>query len=487
MIQIVKFLKYQKQLEKFYKPFGFVIFFGTLSGYIFDNLKHMTTSNILPGISPHLSLGFPYIDFWDIYPPGIYIFYYLFYFLGNDTLISYVVLHIFILSLICFFSYKIFKILEAPIIIYYISLIYFLSPLYIFYILPNDLVALFFSTFGIYCFINFEKTFPKLIISNFLLCVSFLMKETVILASFTILIYSLYKKNKLLIVNSLFGFGLGLILLFTFSIYQNNTQLIVESYIQKFQIFKILNIQFLFLAIVASIGIYIVFKNQLKNLKIDPNEKQIVIYVHSILILLFFLMGLRDDGSHFDIPKIFSLFFLLTILFRFKVRSFYLLLIVIAISGSVLKFNDSIYSYSLIDFKPESTIANSSVFEKFSESTIELIKDSNEEIIYAYGWSSANFFYELRIKPFSKYWIIHPGILSEEQIFVLKNQIRENLPSLIYYCGNTNNCKGEVDFDYLSFESKYINLTNLIENCYENVENQLYRLKLRTCSLNFDF
>ena len=76
----------------------FIIITYTISDYIFDPLTHMTTANVFPGIAPHLDLGVPYKDYWDVYPPGIYLFYYLLYFVGRDLQVSYIITHIVVLT-----------------------------------------------------------------------------------------------------------------------------------------------------------------------------------------------------------------------------------------------------------------------------------------------------------------------------------------------------------------------------------------------------
>ena len=95
-------------LNKLFKLYGIFIFIFSLSDYFLNSIPHMTTANILPGISPHLGIGLPYSDYWDVYPPGIYMFYYLAYFFTYDNFYLYSVLHVFILFFTCFFSYKIF-------------------------------------------------------------------------------------------------------------------------------------------------------------------------------------------------------------------------------------------------------------------------------------------------------------------------------------------------------------------------------------------
>ena len=105
MNQILKFLE-----NKYFQIiFVFLLITYSTSDYIFDPLTHMTTANIFPGIAPHLELGVPYKDYWDVYPPGIYLFYYLLYFVGRDMQLSYILMHIFVLTFTIIIAFNLSK------------------------------------------------------------------------------------------------------------------------------------------------------------------------------------------------------------------------------------------------------------------------------------------------------------------------------------------------------------------------------------------
>ena len=84
----------------------------------------------MPGIAPHLDIGKPYVDYWDVYPPGIYLFYYVFYFIGRNLFLSYSILHFLILFGTIYFGFKIYQNISNQYLIFVIGLSYFLSPLY---------------------------------------------------------------------------------------------------------------------------------------------------------------------------------------------------------------------------------------------------------------------------------------------------------------------------------------------------------------------
>jgi len=476
-------------LNKLFKLYGIFIFIFSLSDYFLNSIPHMTTANILPGISPHLGIGLPYSDYWDVYPPGIYMFYYLAYFFTYDNFYLYNVLHVFILFYTCFFSYKIFLKLKAPIFIYYISLTYFLSPLYMNYLLPNDLLALFFSSWGLYIFLYSNDEKIKLILSNFLLVFAFFIKETLFLSSLTILLIGILTKNLKIIQFTLLGYLISFLFVATYSETLSITQLVIESYVIKFEVFSftgtIVNGLFLLLTLFAFLLLlqskrFIILKNFLNQVLY---KEQSSIYIYSLLMLLTYALVDKDDGGHFDIPKIFALFFILCFLYKLKINRLLVLVLIIGLSSYTLKLNHSLYSYTQI--QPNFTYSEVSTIKDISQETKTLLKNSNDDFLFLYGWGSTNAFYELKTKPYSKYWLVHPQILTEKQIFELKKQLEKNLPEYIYYCGFALECPS--GFDFKLFESEYINFSELITKCYIEIDNKIFKLDSKTCNYEFKF
>ena len=471
------------------KLYGTFIFIFSLSDYFLNSIPHMTTANILPGISPHLGIGMPYNSYWDVYPPGIYMFYYLAYFFTYDNFYLYSVLHTFILFFTCFFSYKIFIKLKAPIFIYYVSLTYFLSPLYMNYLLPNDLIALFFSSWGLYIFLYSNDEKIKLILSNFLLVFAFFIKETLFLSSLTILLIGILKKNPKIIKFSLLGYLISFLFVAAYSETLSITQLIIESYVIKLEVFSFTGVivNGLFLFITLSIFLlllqnkkFVILKNFLNQILYKEESS---IYIYSLLMLLTYTLVNKDDGGHFDIPKIFAVFFILCFLYKLKINKLLVLVLIVGISGYTLKLNHSLYSY--IGIQPNFTYSEVSMFRDISQETKTLLKNSNDDFLFLYGWGSTNAYYELKTKPYSKYWLIHPQILTEKQIFELKNQLEKNLPEYIYYCGFQLECLS--GFDFKLFESEYINFPELITECYTEIDYEIFKLDSDTCYQDFKF
>lgn len=455
----------------------------TFNSYIYDPLTHMTTANILPGIAPHIELGYPYTDYWDVYPPGIYLIYFIIYIIFNDTFTGYIVIHFLLLITTIFCAYTILNFQHKNNVLFYIGLLYFLSPLYIDYLMVNDLIAVCFSYLGLVFFIRFKNK-NKYLFSNYFLFFAVFIKETFFFASFSIVIYQILIKDFKNLKYSIFGFFSTFLTIFTYTSLQSITNSVIKSYVNKFYLFDVKNMVFkLLISIVVLILLILIFKFYLSSkVQFIINNKNLPIYIYSIILLISFLIIGKDDGGHFDIPKVFTTFFLLTSLLKLKQKMFYLIIIFL-ISGFYLKANHSLTSYKTINLQIHNDFPSK---DNLIDTELQnLLKNNNEELLFLYGWGSSNFFYNYELKPYSKYWIVHPQILTEDQILSLKYLIKKNPPNLIYYCGFEEYCPA--GFDYLEFEDKYINFNFLISNCYTNIYKKLFELNSLSCVKDLNF
>ena len=461
----------------------FIIITYTISDYIFDPLTHMTTANVFPGIAPHLDLGVPYKDYWDVYPPGIYLFYYLLYFVGRDLQVSYIITHIVVLTFTIIIAFNLSRYFKNGRLIFLFGVIYFLSPLYIDYLMVNDLIALFFSYLGLFCYFKLENR-KKYIISNFLMTFSFFIKETLIFAALSILVLQLLQKDYKNIGLSILGSSISILLIFIYSFYFSIEQFVIQSYLNKVQLFDFIDIlrRYSLVFFIALLLFLYIRKKRFTKYNINLSEPEKLIYLHSLLLIISFYAIGKDDGGHFDIPKIFATFFLLNILIS-KKKNFVGLVLLFLISSYYLKINHSLFSYTLIE--PNINVESLDKSRQTQKSHIDTLSNMDGNVLFLYGWGSTSFFYNYELKPYSKYWLVHPQILTEEQIFELKNNILSNPPLLIRYCGFDKDCPA--GFDFSEFESKYIDFRYLVTECYENLEGRFYELKSKACvrSLNF--
>lgn len=463
--------------------YGIIIFCASVSGYILKLFSHNTVANIMPAIAPHLDIGLPYLDYWDVYPPGIYLFYYLFYYLGNDSFIAYNLLHIFLLGLTIILAKKIFKIVSEINFVFYMALSYFLSPLYIYYLLPNELLGLFFSFFGLYIYLYKGSKFYNVILSNFFLLFAAFIKEIFFLPALCIILYQLLKKEFKNVIFSLFGLASVIFILFVYVTYFQIIDQLIESYIYKYELFeinKMLTENLFFIVFTVCVLAFFIYSP--KNIKFNITsfiKKEYIVYLYSVLTLVSFVLIGRDDGGHFDIPKIFALFLFLTIFLnispkRYKILS---LLVIVLTSGYILKFQHATYSYLLIN--PDISTIEKSYFKKLDSEVREEITNDKSSFLYLYGWNSTNYYYELKIKPYSKYWIINPQIMTKKQINEFKQEIFKKAPNVIYYCGFNPDCPA--GFDVIKFESEYINFKKIINDCYSEIRDNYYKLNSQSC------
>ena len=472
------------------KIYTSIIFLYSLSGYLLKAFPHNTTANILPGIAPLINLGKPYLDYWDVYPPGIYMFYYFLYFIGGNTFLSYAVAHVLMLSLIIYFAYKLFRFLSDEPILFYIAVSYFLSPLFISYTLPNEIVGLFFSFLGLYIYTsNSSGRLYNFFLANFFLITAAFIKEIFFLPAFCVILYTILKGESRKFISSFLGLLGSLTLIY---LYMHNLQIyneVIQNYIFKFSLFSFENILqkgFLLIAPVLFLCFYVVFsKNSSIKKLLKELDRSSVIYFYSVLILFSFLIIGRDDGGHFDIPKIFPLFFIFIPMVKKASRNMKILsiLLVIFVSGYFLKFQHSTYSYLLIE--PSFSISETYSPPEVSRDLADSLERLKPSILYLYGWGSTNFYYNLNIQPYSKYWIVNPQILTTFQINELKEEISIDPPEYIYYCGFDANC--EAGFDYENFEENYINFYEIVSNCYVNIEKNFYHLQKKSCLENIRY
>lgn len=487
-MKLYNFLNSEK-INKILSIYGIIIFLLSVSGYLLKLFPHNTVANIMPAIAPHLDLGKPYIDYWDVYPPGIYLFYYLFYYLGKNNFIIYNFLHIFMLSGTIFFAKHIFSEISEFKLIFYISLSYFLSPLYIYYLLPNELLGLFFSFLGLYIYLIKKPTGYNIALSNFFLFFASFIKEIFLVPAICIILYQIIRKEYKNFCYSALGLTVTFVILNLYISYLQIVDELFKSYSYKYLLFDIENIFLgnLFKILFILILFLIIQFTPLKKLRIKINTsftREYVVYIYSFLMLLSYIVLNRDDGGHFDIPKIFVIFFFLTILLKVKKYNYKLLafLLIVFISGYVLKFQHATYSYLLIE--PEISTEEKSYIEEIDYDIYQELTNSTSEFLYLYGWGSTNYYYELEIKPYSKYWIVNPQIMTEKQILEFKKEIYMKAPGIIYYCGFNKDCPA--GFDFVKFELKYINFKNIISNCYSKIDGNYFRLLDQACVREFN-
>lgn len=461
----------------------FIFFIST--DYLYEKLTHMTTANIFPALALHLGIGTPYDNFWDIYPPGIYFFYYFVDFLTEDLIINYIYLHLAILYFTILLSYKIFEVLKAPRFLFYIGLLVFISPAYINFLLPNDLIAYMFSNLGLFLYLYTKNNFSKYFLSNFFLVFAILIKETLLLSSASLLIFLIFKKYKPHIFFSILGGCSAVLVVLLFSILNGFLSSTLEVYFVKYELFNI-NKTLYYTLVFSAVVIFSIkflfnyFKDKLKLMIFKFfNTKEIIVLIHSFLILFSLFLDSKESNGHYGIPKIFPILFIFTLFFqKFKLNKQRVLSLFILIYF-IFDISNIFKSYTEINLNSKAQEHN---YLNLDSQTIQELKNSPSEILYLYGWGSTSFYYELKIIPYSRFWIVHPNIMLKAQKDELVNNLNKKLPKYIYYCGLNKNCF--VDFDYEKFEIETYNFFKLVKNCYDEIDFNLYKKNENLCVKN---
>lgn len=455
------------------------IFISTLFTFIFykHNFPHNTVANILPGIAPHLNLGVPYLDYWDVYPPGIYLFYFIFFIFGRDTFISYQLLHVGLLLIVLYLFFSFSKLFKISIIYFLIACYYFLSPLYVYYLLPNELIGLAFSFSGIYILTMANKKY-NYFFGNFLLLFAVFIKELYFLP-YLITYLIILTSNKKVKYESMLGQFVCLLIIFSYSVYFNFYNEMVSNYFDKIKLYKN-NIIYLFIFLLFVLIIFSSLTLFKKSILFEINkfiEVKKYLLIYSILILISYRLINFDDGGHWDIAKsipfFICLFFIIEKLNNNKIFNF---IFVIILSTYFLLGQHVATSY-LNNLK---NLSNLSLQNPKEETKLELVNSNYQHL---YGWDSPLFYYKYKIKPPNKYWILHPQILNLKQIELAKSFFLEQPPVYLEICSNFTNC--DTGFSVEDFEKNYLKIEQIIKSCFSVYDINIYKLNELSCLNNF--
>lgn len=167
------------------------------AGYFIEDAfaGHNMISNLVMAAAPINGLGLPYMDYWDIYPPGIYMFLSPFEFFFHGETIVFKIIHVFfsiiigviVLKFLIYFFHKQFH-SAIPITLFFI--LYLLLSNYFYTILfHNAFLALLFSCCGLYLLSFSKKSWIKYLLSTLLFAFSASIKETYLVTVFLPLLY----------------------------------------------------------------------------------------------------------------------------------------------------------------------------------------------------------------------------------------------------------------------------------------------------------
>jgi hypothetical protein len=485
--------------------FPLALFYIHLGHFANDpNVGHNSISNILPAIAPSRGLGVPYRDYWDIYPPGIYLFWSIFSPFVVHGLWMAKLFHL-ILNF-CFagiFSelVKIYLSKQSEWIKWasWISFLVILTSTSIqSQLLSNTLIASLFSLLGFY-FCAKRFTPATLLLSSFLLTTSGLIKDPFIFAAGAPLLALFhfrkdYPKNYFLF--PLLGIFLSLFLHAGYLLHLE----VMGDYFQMVQAKRALYIKSAF-DLVAPNRVLFFIVNLFRSL--------FLIGGFPTLVALYIL----QRKAKFQLLEVLGFLFFLLHLMGFnlqqKPRGIYLLEMLAPALILLWSFyrvdqaapnrsrNETVKKTLQIAFlllllpnfdalktvfsEPKLNPAemNRAIFAEPNHGdlapALKSILAQDPRVMQVYGWGSPLFYFNTHTKPFNRFFILHASILGEKQREEWVRSFQKELPKIVLYGAGV-----AADMDVQTFESQTLQLKLLLQNCYRK-EGGAYLLRETPC------
>ena len=506
-----------------------VIILILFSIYLFSQtrLAGDVASHLLLAVSPILKIGVPYKDFWEIKPPVWPLVLYLWSNLFGFSILSIRIINIIIAAFTILTSYLIYKkVFQTPVleIIFISTVIIVLSPVLNSIMMPTELLGLLISMGALLALVSFRKDFPKFYLSGFLFFAASQTKEPFTFTVLTVLpvfIYALLKSGWRRLFKNLTQFLLGVLTCFVIIYIYLAAFGSVEAYVEVFRFkqvffpFKLDRLSqnflpgfyaaertftefssgFSILIVFVALSFYLVnkFKKTLSfNIKssyltikpiIVSNPEKLTKYTVLFYAIGSFLgFGLGGTfGSHYLIQVVIPFYIIdgflisylfggVSFLFHESKTYFYLNLILFMLSIFVLIPKRPYFSYYLRENLGFHFSDNILGFEK----RITELTTKDQCVLSVYGWGvSENYLYSGR-RPCTRFFLAN--IVSQDwQKKEYARDVIENPPAVIIYQ------TGAADMDIQKFESKVINISKIVQNCYiqDAKEGTVYIPKLK--------
>ncbi len=461
-------------------------------------IAHNTSSNILPGIAIHYGLGLPYIDYNVIYPPGLYLFYYIIGFFKISTAIFFKYVHFVFVAIFTTLNLYIFDKLKIPRIYFLISTLILLSPEVIYYVLPNDLIVSTFVSMAFACFLFFKNDANKFLFASLFFMLAGLTKDyylTLLIIPYFYLLKKFTFKNFVYII---FGNLIGLTLVVIYVANFNLTNHVLNLYRFKFESYFIQYVWFLPIIFLIFLALLLTGKfAKLSNLVNEIEENLVFIYLY-ISLLFALYMGFEIYGEykiygHHAIPFTYGFFVLVFLLTKRVVReesyniSLFFILFYFIFNLFILTPRSSTFDSYMNEGYLKFDLSNftNSPIHNYPSNISDLLDENPDYRLYvAFGWGGPDFYLEKMIQPYSRLWIMQYRIIPDfdYEISTLKNKFIEDPPEILEYCGLSDYCP--TDMDNVGFEEKYIPYGEIVTNCYEDLKNNFYLLTNKECVKN---
>jgi len=473
---------------------GLMIYLQT-SVFISDNsIGHNAVSNLLPALAPFHQLGVPYRDYWDIYPPGIYIFWSLIGLLFGKNLALYKLLHMFLCGSFIGVVFSTFKKtnfsgqLKDSWPVALLFLVFMGSTLTHPQLLQNVLIASLVSVLGIRILLSNTATWIQYGLAGFLLLFSGMIKDPFIFGFLVPITLALANKNWKQLSWTLAGGLLALAVNFCFLEHFN----ILGNYLEILNFKRSLTPTHLallylspnrYLGYMADLFSYLFFAWPLlisliiagivastltkkPELKFTKNEK--------ISVLFFFFTFIGFDLQHrswgpYTLQMLAPLCLILNAMYGIFARRF----------GKRILFGAVIFclipAIPVIQHIPINTVVSPSKFLEEIEKPwatptqfpgeIAAILKTDPRILHLYGWGSPLFYFVNDLKPFNRFFIVHPNIMADAQQAEWIESFKNELPKVVIYGDGPG-----ADMDVQRFEAGTIQLGRILKECYHSVE-----------------
>jgi hypothetical protein len=516
-----------------------VIYAGYFMGDAYPG--HNMISNLAMAAAPLHHIGLPYKDYWDIYPPGIYLFLSPFeYFFHGQTMvfkIGHILFAIIIGLIVLKFLARIFQQhpYQAILVTLFFALYLLMSNYYYSIMFHNAFLALLLSVVGLY-FLTFSKsTFTKYFLSSLFFAFSASIKETYLFTALLPLLYlcsrylmqgqksyRLFGRNMVFVVAGMLLVCLGnYIYLSALGIRENYREVSAykssaiggdsfETLFNKLNPFNVYDfgLQFgrlsdaffrhpsailysLFLLLLLSL--FVPFKPAVQNGKWKParikwnHERGTGLIISGFLLLHFEGFKLLDKYQpNYSLQMIPALVLAFAFLFyktthwlgellqerySYKPKVFRHTVNIVMLCCFVWFLVPRINNFRFFRFMPLQEYISGLCLKKPEVVFPDKVKQAmgnDKRVLYIYGWGTPYFYYFSNTRPFSRFFILHPSILGDEQVREFVEQFKTELPKVVMYTEDGS------DMDTFEFEANTIHFKILLQQCYEFYPADMY-------------
>lgn len=491
-------------------------------------LDHNMMESLLVGSAPLHSLGVPYRDYWGIYPPGIYLLMSLFDLFFQGNLIVFKVLHITLVfaTLVIFWRLTL-KLVPKKYHMYsnvltIISAFFYCSSSINNVMISSVLIGNLLGLIGLWLLL-YSKKIAKYGLSAAIFTWAAMIKDPyellVLLPFLTILIEYIFEQKKIkkiisieilkkfslalvgtvviLIIHTLYLLRFGVI-----SAYLNVLEFKKESFLNyptypnnfegTFTFFQLFFKDLFFTGEIILpfiiIILFLVAYFRKANILARENIKYFVVLL--FVLLNFITFKIQDRiGATYTLQVILPFFLSINTLFAIIIDN----IIKKTIHKRIIF---TLIACSIIVFLPRGTVWRPFILNKMlgprtfityifsstnnqsllADQRIQNILKIDNRVLDIYGWGTPNFYYRYKVKPFNRFFIVHPFLMGDKQNKEWVLSFAQGLPKVVVYGGGPG-----ADMNVDEFENKTIQVQKLLNDCYTRINADVYLLASGYC------